>query len=249
MKVGWLTDQAGYIGGAELTQQEFRDAAPEHVEIIDCPAGGVVPGLDRYVVNNVVQYRPEDLGEVVRPIWFHHDLSPWIRPDVRKILDDAEHIFCSPPQRDRYGIDGKCIPPYLDRKRYAPTRQIKRHRTGICSIGAWRSPSKGGMALSEWAQANGPVDVYGPSDFAPQGPGINYCGEIAPREVATTLHHYGTFVFLPFAFEPFGRCVVEAWAAGCKVITNQNIGAAYWIENEPNAMQTAREDFWGYVCA
>jgi hypothetical protein len=37
MRVGWLADVPDLPGGAEFTQAEFRAAAPEHVEIIDCP--------------------------------------------------------------------------------------------------------------------------------------------------------------------------------------------------------------------
>ena len=37
MRVGWLFDQGEAIGGAELTQAEFRAAAPDGVEVIDCP--------------------------------------------------------------------------------------------------------------------------------------------------------------------------------------------------------------------
>ncbi len=246
MRVGWLNDDAGYLGGAELTQREFRAAAPPGVEIIDCPPGGIVAGLDRYVVNNVVQYRATAEIEPLRnAIWFHHDLSPWIDPDVRQLLNGrCSHIFCSPIQRDRYGIEGKCIPPFLDRSVYGPGE----HREGACSVATWRSPGKGGLALIEWAAANGPVDVYGPRDFAPLGPRLNYLGELEPGRVAETLSRYETFVFLPRALEPFCRCVAEAWASGCKLVVNRNIGATWWIENDPEAMDSAREDFWEAVC-
>lgn len=250
MKVGWISDDPAYLGGAELTQREFRDARPDDVEIIDCPPGGVVAGLDRYVAHNVTQYAADDLGEVEQITWYHHDLSPWIHPDVRRLLDEQSvHIFCSPIQRERYGRDGLCVPPYLNADAYRPSRQVRRNREGICSIAAWRNPGKGGQALSEWAQANGPVDVYGPGPLAPQGPGLDYKGEIAPELVAQTLLRYETFVFLPTDLEPFCRCVAEAWAAGCKLVVNRNIGAAHWISEKPEAMATAREDFWRVVCA
>jgi hypothetical protein len=58
-RVGWLADEAGYIGGAELTTAEFRAAAPEGVEIVDCPPGAVVKGLRRYVIQNCVLYTTE----------------------------------------------------------------------------------------------------------------------------------------------------------------------------------------------
>ena len=39
MRVGWLHDDPGYVGGAELTMREFRDAAPKGVRVVDCPPG------------------------------------------------------------------------------------------------------------------------------------------------------------------------------------------------------------------
>jgi hypothetical protein len=63
-RVGWLADKAGYVGGAELTTAEFRAAAPEGVEIVDCPPGAVVKGCDRYVIQNCVLYTPKDLDRL-----------------------------------------------------------------------------------------------------------------------------------------------------------------------------------------
>lgn len=249
MKVGWLTDPVSYVGGAELTQQEFRAAAPDDVEIIDCPPGAVESGLDVYVANNVVHYAASDLAPIEAPIaWYHHDLSPWIRPEVREWLDrQATHIYCSPVQRDRYGTSGACIPPAMDLDRYRPTRQTRRHRRGAVSIAQWRNPGKGAQQLVEWAQANSPVDVYGPGDFIPAGEGVTYRGELAPEGVANVLRDYATFVFLPFELEPFCRSVAEAWASGCSLVVNRNIGAAHWIAEAPEKIESAAEDFWNWV--
>ena len=61
------------------------------------------------------------------------------------------------------------------------------------------------------------------------------------------LFSYETFVFLPTEPEPFSRTTVEAWAAGCKLVVNRNIGALHWIENDPQALSTASERLWGIV--
>jgi hypothetical protein len=250
VKVGWLADEPGYIGGAELTQAEFRAAAPEGVEVIDCCPGDVAPGLDRYVAHNVVTYLRPDFDRIGgSPItWYHHDLSPWVDPEAREWLDRfASHIVCSPAHRDRYGRDGECIPPALDLARYQPTRQINRHRKGTCSLAGWRARSKGTQALGEWAMENGPVDVYGDGDCIPAGTNLAYKGPLKPEQVASTLQRYERFVFLPVEFEPFCRTVVEAWAAGCRVITNGLIGARYYIDEDLDALESAADDFWGAV--
>lgn len=252
MRVGWIADHPGYIGGAELSQAEFRLAAPEGVEIVECPDGKVVSGLDRYVAHNVCRYSGHDMAQIDAPVtWYHHDLSPWISADVRDWLNPrAQHIFCSELQREKYGKEGLCIPPAIDLNRLRPNRQTKRHgtREGVCSIGQWRGTGKGPDRLAEWARANGPVDVYGPGDFCPQGPDIDYKGALAPGDVPQTLWRYATFVFLPTAIEPFSRSVVEAWAAGCEVVTNGLVGAREWL-SRPEKITSAGEDFWEAVCS
>jgi hypothetical protein len=51
-------------------------------------------------------------------------------------------------------------------------------------------------------------------------------------------------VFLPTVIEPFGRLVAEAWAAGCEIVDERARRRAYWIEENPEAIETAAEDFW-----
>lgn len=248
MRVGWLADNPGYVGGAELTHAEFAQAAPDGVEIVSCPPAGIVSGLDRYVAHNVTSYRLRDLGEIDAPFfWFHHDLSPHVDPPLRAWLhENAEHIFCSEMHRRRYGFKGgHLIPPPLDLDSFKAPRQSRKRRSGACSISSWRTPSKGGNLVSEWSAKNGPIDVFGPGRFTPSGPEVNVLGPVAPDQVARTLWGYDTFVFLPVAPEPFGRCVAEAHAAGLKIVTNKLVGALEWL-GKPG-LRTAAEDFWALV--
>ena len=251
-RVGWLQDPVHYVGGAELTAREFRDAAPAEIEIVCCPPGLVDETCDKFCAHNVVHYEAADLHALrAKPItWFHHDLSCWIRPEVKAWLDDhARHIFCSPMQRDRYGIDGECIPPALDLDSFKPPRQSRRHRKGTCSIAQWRNHGKGAFLLAEWAAKNGEVDVYGDGEYQPFGRNINPKGPLAPDKVAQTLWKYETLVFLPLEVEPFCRTIAEAHAAGCRVVTNKKVGATYWLTEKPGALETASEDFWRAVLA
>ena len=75
---------------------------------------------------------------------------------------------------------------------------------------------------------NGPVDFFGDGPFAPQGP-----RQVPYEAMPALLAQYETFVFLPTVIEPFGRLVAEAWAAGCEIVTNGQVGARWWIEDEP----------------
>lgn len=251
MRVGWLAHDPGYIGGAELTQASFREAAPGGVEIVDCPVGGVVPGLDRYVAHNVPLHTMADVEAITAPVVkYQHDQWPVGEPGVRAwFLRNAKFIFCSPLHRERFpwGADGPAIPPPLEPDDFKPPRQSRRRREGICSIAGWRNQGKGAQYIEEWAADNGPVDVYGGGAFSPRGLNVHYRGELAPDRVAQTLWGYERLVFLPFELEPFCRTVAEAHFAGCEVITNQLIGALYWLER-PDELRSAAEDFWGVVC-
>lgn len=251
MRVSFLYDpgnQDGTLGGAELTMREFIDAAPDNVEVVD--------GWDAdvFVVGNCVTMGTALISHIShhqgqKVFRYHHDLARHENPALRNWLDDnAEHIFTSPLHKQKYGRHGHVIPPAIDLDAYRPTRQAKRHRKNACSIGAWQNPQKGQHLLREWSErANTPLDVYGTGAYVPVGPTLDYKGPLDPDKVAQTLWGYEFFVFLPNVIEPFGRCVVEAWAAGCEVITNNNVGARHFIDNDPDALETAAEDFWWLV--
>jgi hypothetical protein len=213
-RVGWLADEAGYVGGAELTTQEFREAAPEGVEIVDCPPGAVVKRCDRYVIQNCVTYTLKDLDRTdYKPttVKYWHDVGPHLQPGVREWLDAVtKQVCCSPVQAEYMGIDdATLIPPPVDLARFEQAAaSMNGGRSGAVSVGQWR----------------------------------NYA-------MPALLAQYETFVHLPVVIEPFGRLVAEAWAAGCGIVTNNLVGAKWWITENPDALYTAGEDFWRTVLA
>lgn len=249
MKVGWLHDGGnmdGTMGGAELTQAEFRQAAPEGVEVIDCPRGEVESGLDRYVAHNVVFYALEDLKAAdAKLVKYWHDVGPHVPADVRSELDErAVHVCCSPIQRDHLGVTAELIPPAIDLSRFRAARsQNGVVRKGIVALGPWMNHGKHPRPVFQWADGL-QVDFYGSGPLAPlTARPVDY------EDLPDLLAKYETFVHLPLVIEPFGRGVVEAWAAGCKVVTNRLVGARYWIEERPLGLDTAAADFWRLVLA
>jgi glycosyltransferase involved in cell wall biosynthesis len=246
MRVGWLMDVPDLPGGAEYTQGEFRAAAPESVEIIDCPPGEVVPGLDRYVIHNCVQYTLDDLAPIgkTRTVKFWHDVGPWIQPQVRAWLDrHTLPVCCSPVQSEYMSLAAALIPPPVDLDRFAQAAaSVNGNRRGNVCVGSWRNYGKAPHKVAEWAAANGPVDFFGGGFLAPPG-----SQEVSQATMPALLASYERFVFLPVVIEPFGRLVAEAWAAGCEIVTNQLVGAGYWIEENPAAIESAGEDFWKVV--
>jgi glycosyltransferase involved in cell wall biosynthesis len=248
MKVGWLVDDADMTGGAELTQAEFRAAAPDGVEIVDCPAGEIVAGLDRYVVHNNVQYTLADMEQIDGPcVRYWHDVGPHLQPGVREWLGEhATPICCSPIQAEYMALErALCIPPPVDLERFEQAAaKANGDRRGAVCVGSWRNFGKAPHKAAEWAAGNGGIDFYGGGIAAPHG-----SRQIAYEDMPALLARYATFVFLPMVIEPFSRTVVEAWAAGCEIVTNGLVGARYWIEENPEAMDTAAEDFWAVVLA
>jgi hypothetical protein len=246
MRIGWLVDEPISPGGAELTQAEFRAAAPDDVEIVDCPAGGVVADLDRYVVHNCMQYTVGELKPLEgRPtVKYCHDVGPWLPTDMRVWLDEhTTQVCCSPIQADHMGLDVTCIPPPVDLDRFAKAAErVNGNRAGAVCVASWRNYGKAPHKAAEWAAGNGGIDFYGGGPLAPAG-----CPEIAYEGMPALLAKYKTFVYLPTVLEPFGRVVAEAWAAGCEIVTNGLVGARYWIEENPAAIDTAADDFWELV--
>jgi hypothetical protein len=243
MRVGWLADVADLAGGAELTQAEFKAAAPEGIEVVDCPPGAVDPNLDIYVIHNCVSYTLADLKplEGRHIVKYHHDVGPWLTPEVREWLDrEALAVCCSPLQADHMGIAAVLIPPPVDLDRFAKAAEsVNGSRKGSVSVGSWRNYGKAPHKVAEWGQANGGVDFYGGGFLAPPG-----SQEVSYDAMPDLLASYERFVFLPTVIEPFGRLVAEAWAAGCEIVTNELVGAGYWIQEKPEAIETAAEDFW-----
>lgn len=257
MNVCFLYDDGnadGSKGGAELTMEEFAACCPPEVAITDLKEAETV------VVGNCVQFNAGLIPNLIdkRVVRYHHDLARHEDPVLRSWLDEnAEHVFTSPIHRERYGVawdhgetDPHIIPPAIDYSRFRPNRETRRQgkRQGIVAVASWQNPGKGGLLVSETLRQQGlKADCYGPGPYFPRGPHITHCGELDQAALPSVLWRYEQFVFLPMDVEPFGRCVAEAWAAGCEILTNDNVGAKWWIENEPEKLETAGEDFWKVV--
>lgn len=254
MKVAFVYDKAnadGTAGGAEYAMAEFA-AGHDLVDVDDA---------ETVVIGNCVTVGPQIIPRLEgKRVWrFHHDLARHEDARLREWLDrNAEHIFTSPLHLSRYEIrwdrrerETHLIPPITDLADFKPNRQARRHpdREGTVTVGAWQNPGKGGRLIANTCERNGvELDCYGTGAFAPDGPHVVHMGEVDRGDLPGILRGYEQFVFTPLAPEPFGRCVAEAWAAGCDVLANDLVGAKWWIENDPDALFTAAEDFWELIC-
>ena len=253
-RVGWLIDEVPFPGGAEMTAAEFRAAAPEGVEVVDCRPGEITEGLDVYVIHNCLSYGVDDLNltlpdpaekHAVFKYW--HDVGPHVPRELKTWLAlNAKPICCSPLQADAMDLPGAAlIPPAIDLAPFvAAGSEANGSRRGNVSVGSWANPGKAPHLAADWGAEHGGLDFYGGGVCAPAG-----SRPVPHSTLPLLLANYERFVFLPTALEPFGRTVVEAWAAGCEVVTNGLVGARYWIEENPEALDSAAEDFWAVVLA
>lgn len=233
----------GTKGGAELTMGEFERAAPQDVEVVPCPPGSVADGCDRYVIGNCVSYSVQDLWPTLEPRAFKywHDVGPHVQPMVLdELYRHTTPIFCSPLQAKHMGFpDALCVPPALNLQPFRQAAERAGERKGSVAVGAWMNWGKSPERAREVAPD---VEFFGSGPCSPAGSvAVDY--DALPELLA----RYRTFIHLPSVLEPFGRAVVEAWAAGCEVVTNRLVGARHWITEQPDKLDTAADDFWKVV--
>jgi hypothetical protein len=245
VRLAWLADRFELVGGAELTAAEFRAAAPRSVTVVECGPGELeaVAGCDAVCLHNTATYPPE-LREAVagKPaLRYWHDMA-WGDPSP---VTGSVNVFTSPLHRDRFphAVDGDVhlVPPPV---RLGEAAKRKRPR-GACWLGSGQHAGKGVLQACEWAERHEPVDFWGPLTLE-ETPRVRVKGVVPHEHVPTILRLYARFVFLPTHPEPFGRAVVEAWAVGCELIVNRNVGALHWLER-PEKIESAGEDFWRLV--
>lgn len=260
MRVGWLADRSSYTGGAELATQLLRDRAPAGVEIVDCAPGRVVPDLDVYALGNVTQYEARELDFFMGSpmVKLVHDLWPHGDPELReRVLDEALVLFISPLQRTAFPYPvrrERMIPTPIELERFRELRETysRDERDAAVWLGAMTGPHKGLAEAIAWAELHDEVlACYGVGPVRPPAnhPNAIDYGELAYEDVPEVLSGYRRFVYLPPAPEPVGRAVLEAWAAGCELITNGNVGAAYWIRSRPRDVERGAEMFWRSLLA
>ena len=73
-----------------------------------------------------------------------------------------------------------------------------------------------------------------------------YLGKLPYDEIPQIMNRAKHFVFLPRWPEPQGRVVIEAALSGCKLITNENVGAISFPFDisDPRNIEGSSEKFW-----
>lgn len=257
MRIGWLSDSVPIKGGAELAADTLLQGKPEDIEIVPCMPNAIAPDVDVYAIHNCVSYTARD-WPILRQkpiVKYVHDV--WPRGDFALRTALCNHskamIFSSPIHREslrfRVNCEAVYLPnpidakPFHDAKKAAIERKHAALWLGRFDIG------KGIADAAVWAKNNAvDMDWYGYgyllADVLATG---RYRGYVDYANVPGIMAQYEKFVLLPIHCEPYGRVVAEAWLAGCELVINGNVGAAWWIENRPQDVTRGVELFWQTV--
>jgi glycosyltransferase involved in cell wall biosynthesis len=265
VKIGWLADQVGIVGGAELSGQMLVNQAPDWAEIEFCPQSRRPPDdIEVWMLQNVVTYGQrwtEPLSNGAPLI--KHFRDPWHQGDVifrRWVLDHASMvIFNSPMAADHcpwpipFGVRKEMCPPPVDIAAFERAALPDDEREGNVFVGRVDF-NKGIHRAIDWALVHDKtLDVYGPGRLNVPEQMQNQIAVHGPVPYAEMPGIFGRakrFVFLPAGEESYSRTTVEAWAAGCElVIDKSKIGAWRWIAHAPEqiTMKVAVNRFWGIV--
>ena len=262
MKIGWLADQIGYIGGAEISGSMLVNHAPDWAEIEFCPANRRPPDdIDLWMLQNVVTYDARWCEVLFGAPIIKEFRDPWHPGDPifrRFVLDTAGLlIYNSKLARDRcpwyQGQPTAIVPPPVDLEVFRDAALPDEQRSGNLFVGRIDF-AKGVHRAIDWALGTGEsLDIYGTGEFGwgrdlPQR--IRFHGPQAYTRMPLLFGQAKRFVFLPGAYESYSRTTVEAWAAGCELILDQDkIGAIEWLRENPQAieMDAAIGAFWNTV--
>jgi glycosyltransferase involved in cell wall biosynthesis len=258
MIIGWLMDDPGYQGGAELDAEMLIAHAPSDVAVVRIPPDAPFADFcDGYVVGNCVQYRAGHIQLLehkpvikrIYDLWPHGstELKQWLLAHASLVIPVSPMLL----EINRLGAIAapiECIPCAVELDAFEAPAAKGLRREGNVWIGRLYA-GKGVLALARWAEnRRTEVDVYGfgPHEALVTGR-LHYRGEIAPEQVADVLARYKTFVFLPTERDACPRSVIEAWAAGCELVVNNNVGTLWWLKHDPAALRQVCGCFWNAV--
>lgn len=259
--IGWLTDRPPFTGGTEISSKILLDAVPDGIEVVQCPPHKRPLPVDAFIIQNCISYGQcwiEELAKKpvikqVRDRW--HVGDPVLR---RWLLDESRVLIFSSPlhlENFPYEVDTRfeLVPPPVDVERFKrAVARSTQDRRGNIWLGRIH-PAKGIGPAIDWAIRNKEaIDFYG--YFGYQGgnnlvtPGFAYYqGPYTQDELPDLLARYERFIFMPVEPEAFSRTTVEAWASGCELVLDGDIGALWWMHQRPGDIARGSELFWEVV--
>ncbi len=262
--IGWLKDNPGFIGGAEVSWGMLLDDKPFDIELIYCPPNKRPPRdeIDAYIVQNNVSYDARWIEELALKPVIKQVRDPWAVGNARLrrwLLDNsALLIFNSPVQLEWFGfpvgpdVPVRLIPPPIHVSEFGaaalPYEERDIENLFVGRVG----PTKGAHLAIDYALRTGQGldlvgDVVRGSRFGNLPDSIRLHGFVPPDKMPKWYGRAKSFILHPTWVESFGRVVAEAWAAGCELKVEGRVGALWWIENRPYDIARGSDLFWSAV--
>jgi glycosyltransferase involved in cell wall biosynthesis len=263
LRIGWLKDNPGFIGGSEISWGLLHNAAPDNVELVYCPPNKRPPrDLDAYIIQNCTQYDKRWIEELaLRPV-IKQVRDPWAVGDHelrRWLLDNsALLIFNSLTHLQWFGfplgpdVPVELIPPPIEADKFRNAalspedRDIENLFVGRVGV------TKGvhfavdyGLRTGQSVEFVGDIVRGNRLDSLPSR--FKFHGFVPPQDMPSWYGRAKAFIMRPTWVESFGRVVAEAWYAGCELKVEGRVGALWWIENRPDDIGRGTEMFWDAV--
>lgn len=257
MRIGWIADPPVLpFGGAQMSSSELVQCAPEWADVLECSPGDVPAGMDLYIILNCLDYDASlipilQTGKVVKSVrdqWGEGDeeLRDWL-------LDNADVVLFNSQPHEKWfmnevNVPTAIVPPPMDLQRFRDAAANAGEREGTFWLGAMHR-HKGIFESVCWARDHkAEVHFYGAGPYVPSlEEYIRYMGTVSYADVPRMMSKYKTFLYTPRVMDGFARTVAEAWAAGCELELRGIVGAQWWIENNPGALDRGGEMFWDVV--
>jgi len=212
--IGWLEDNIGYVGGAEMSGAALRHNKPDWVEeIILCPPNKRPPTdeIDLFIIQNCVTYKALWVEELALKPVIKQIRDPWFAGSSllrRWLLEKSELlIFSSPLQAHMFEYDTdlvyKLVPPPVNLAPFREAALPDSEKWGNVFVGR-ADVFKGAHAVVDWAIREGePLDLYGPRGFGgghflPFGklpPNVKFHGEVPYSHMPRILGRARRLVF------------------------------------------------------
>ena len=256
MSVAWLThhlpveDTGGgawlpgkFRGGAEMSDQAYRDAAPSWIDVKVIPAEQWEEALrhERIVITGTDLLPDHAMLELARRepmVFIHHEQDE--SPGRMRLINEAAPFVCHTPAhlwREMVWTEPKW--PELVLSHFDTSECFEVEKKQFALWAARNHPLKGLNQAKFWASAAG-FDLVSAS-------------QSDRSEVLRLMAMAEVFVHLPLSFESEGRAVMEAVLSGCRIVSNKNVGLVSvdgW--DDPKKLREMVDEagvkFWELVC-
>lgn len=254
-RIAWLThhlpvDDTGggvwlpgrFRGGAEMSDWEYQQAAPEGVtiDVFGPDQWEQCLAFDRIVITGTDQLSDVAMIELAHRnpmVFLHHEQTESGSRQV--LLNAADPLVVHTPAHlalELLWVEPKSAGLVLSHFDTSECFEVKKQPFALWA--ARNHPLKGLNQARVWAHGAGfPLVIMHDKPRA---------------DVLEFMSRAEAFVHLPLCFESEGRAVMEAVLSGCRVQTNQNVGVTSidgWHDKHRlrDMIDGAGEQFWGYV--